>query len=408
MISKKVKLSRPTLPHPHKILLSLFIVSILVSVTLLVVSYTLNSDLSVTKTSLATIMNAHTKTTAELQKVTSEFEAFKKTDQVKRNDENEAIIKDIQATFTSSTKLYEQITDLPSTSKELPKFKKEYAKILKTLSEKNYSSASADMKLLASNVEKERTALLSSNTVADLSLLTPNNAPPGSGFSRQRVDALSTSFLVDIVAGNLGSTRVIVDTASDSDCRDNCPTLPLGTYVARNGAYAGVNGSYFCPADYPSCAGKTNSFDTLAMGKNKHYHNSDNNVYSTVPAVVFGDGWIRFVGQSHDWGRDTGVNGVLANQPLLLSGGNVMFGGDGDPKKGSRGNRSFVANKGNTVYIGVVRNATVAEVAHILKAMGMEGALNLDSGGSTALWAGGGYKAGPGRAIPNAILFVNK
>ena len=42
-----------------------------------------------------------------------------------------------------------------------------------------------------------------------------------------------------------------------------------------------------------------------------------------------------------------------------------------------------------------------------MKALGMDNALNLDSGGSTALWSGG-YKAGPGRNIPNAVLFVRK
>ena len=98
---------------------------------------------------------------------------------------------------------------------------------------------------------------------------------------------------------------------------------------------------------------------------------------------------------------------VIANQPLLLLDGNVTFGGDGDPKKGGRGSRSFVASKGSTVYIGFVHNATVAEVAHVLKTMGIQNALNLDSGGSTALWSGG-YKVGPGRNIPNAILFVRK
>jgi hypothetical protein len=99
---------------------------------------------------------------------------------------------------------------------------------------------------------------------------------------------------------------------------------------------------------------------------------------------------------------------MISNQGLLLSGGNIQFGGDGDPKKGSRGSRSFVGSKGGTAYIGVVHNATVAEVARVLKTMGLESALNLDSGGSTALFANGGYKIGPGRGIPNAILFVRK
>jgi hypothetical protein len=143
------------------------------------------------------------------------------------------------------------------------------------------------------------------------------------------------------------------------------------------------------------------------MNKNKVYFNSDNNVYSVVPAVIFSNGSVRFIGQSLEWGRDTGIDSMIANQPLLVSGGNVVFNGDGDPKKGSKGPRSFVANKGTIVYIGVTYNATVAENAHVLKALGMDNALNLDSGGSTALWSGG-YKVGPGRAIPNAILFVRK
>jgi hypothetical protein len=51
--------------------------------------------------------------------------------------------------------------------------------------------------------------------------------------------------------------------------------------------YAGINGVFFCPSTYPSCAGKTNSFDTLLMNKNKTYFNGTNNIYSTVPAVLF-------------------------------------------------------------------------------------------------------------------------
>ena len=98
---------------------------------------------------------------------------------------------------------------------------------------------------------------------------------------------------------------------------------------------------------------------------------------------------------------------MISNYPLLLSGGSITFGGNSDPKQGSRGNRSFVASKGNTVYIGVVHGVTVAESARVLKAMSMDNALNLDSGGSTALWSGG-YKVGPGRDLPNAILFVKK
>lgn len=208
------------------------------------------------------------------------------------------------------------------------------------------------------------------------------------------------------MAADLNSTKVIVDTASDADCSNNCPVMPLADYVARNGAFAGINGSYFCPAEYPSCAGKTNSFDTLLMNKNKHYFNSDNNVYSTVPAAIFSPGSVRFVRQSLEWGRDTGVDSVIANYPLLVAGGNINFTeAPNEPKFGGKAARTFIASKGNMVYIGIVRSALMGESAKVLKTLGMGEALNLDQGGSTALWFGG-YKAGPGRNIPNAILFV--
>lgn len=235
-----------------------------------------------------------------------------------------------------------------------------------------------------------------------------NNTPPGTGYSYQTVSAEGQTYNVAIIAADLNSTKVIVDTASDSDCSNNCPTLPLSDYVARNGAYAGINGSFFCPAEYPSCAGKTGSFDTLLMNKNKHYFNSDNNVYSTIPAAIFSPGSARFVGQSLEWGRDTSPDAVIANYPLLIAGGNINFTeAPNEPKFGAKGARNFIATKGNIVYIGVIFNATMGEAAKVLKALSMDQALNLDEGGSTALWSGG-YKAGPGRNIPNAILFVNR
>ena len=282
------------------------------------------------------------------------------------------------------------------------------AKSLSLLAEQQYASAEAVLAQINIQIIKEKEALAKKATEITIPKNIPvNNTPPSSGYSRQLVSTEIGNFLIDIVSADLSSTKVIIDTASDNTCTDNCPVLSLAEYVSRSGAFAGINGSYFCPASYPSCAGKTNSFDTLLMNKNKVYFNSENNVYSTVPVAVFGSGWARFMGKSLDWGRDTGVDAVIANQPVLLSGGNIVFTGDGDPKKGSKGQRSFIGNKGTTVYIGVTHNATVAENGYALKALGLENALNLDSGGSTALWSGG-YKSGPGRNIPNAVLLIRK
>ena len=343
----------------------------------------------------------------KLASISAELTRLQNVDQKLRNDELEEEITSIQKTYSSAVNSYESLLKLREKTTKTQSFDELLTDALVYLSKRNYASASATLADLDKQIKAEEDKLAATAATAIPANVPVNNAPPGSGYSRQQVATEIGNYMVSLVAADLSSTRVIVDTASEGTCGNDCPVLSLGDYVSRNGAFAGINGSYFCPAEYPSCAGKTNSFDTLLMNKNKVYFNGDNNVYSTVPVVIFGNGWIRFESQSLNWGRDTGVDGVLANQPLLVSGGNVVFGGDGDPKKGSKGGRSFVANKGNTVYVGVVHSATVAESARVMKALGMENALNLDDGGSTALWSGG-YKVGPGRDLPNVILFVSK
>lgn len=342
------------------------------------------------------------------------YEELKNQDQVKINQQLKADVDRINKNYKGSIDAYQRIQDLKAQKQKTDEMELLYISVVKNLADLNYSSAEAELTDLSGKIKKVQDELAAAQAAAAAKAAgIPNppsvvsNTPPGNGYSFQAVKAEIGTYTVSIVAADLGSTRVIIDTASDSTCKDGCPVLSLGDYVGRSGAFAGINGSYFCPASYPSCAGKTNSFDTLLMNKNKVYFNSDNNVYSNVPVAIFGAGYARFIGASSGWGRDTGVDGVIANQPLLLSGGNIAFGGGSDPKQGSKGARSFVGNRGSTVYIGVVYNATVAEVAYVLKAMGLENALNLDSGGSTALWAGG-YKVGPGRNIPNAVLFVRR
>lgn len=342
---------------------------------------------------------------AQVASISAELSKLKNEDQYKKNQQLQSDIGQIENTYTQTVSVYEDLLRLKDNEKDTSKFDDAFANILTLLSQRNFSTASGELTRLRTDIQTEQNKIAASFVIPANVPVT--NTPPGSGFSQQSVTTDAGTFLVDLIAADLGSTHVYVDTASDGTCTNNCPVLPLGDYVARNGAYAGVNGSYFCPADYPSCAGKTNSFDTLLMNKNKVYFNSDNNKYSTVPAVIFGNGFIRFVGQSLDWGRDTSVDSMIAMQPLLVSGGNVVFGGNSDPKEGSKGTRAFVANRGNTVYIGVVFNVTVAESARVMNAMSMDNALNLDDGGSAALWSGG-YKVGPGRALPNVVLFVKK
>lgn len=343
------------------------------------------------KNNISQLQRKNTDYLTQIDGLKNKINQLENEDPRKTNTELQKTINQMKDTYKKSVSVYEKLIDLRLLTKNTQSLDQEYAKIINFLANENYASASSQLDQLNKDI------------IAAIPTPPPVANPP----TGQIVKSDVGDFSISLVSADLSSTRVTVDTASDSTCTNNCPVLPLATYVARNGAYAGINGSYFCPASYPSCAGKTNSFDLLLMNKNKIYFNSDNNIDSNNPGVIFGSGYIRFVSAVSQWGRDTSIDSMLSNYPLLIQGNNIVFGGNNDPKMTSKSNRSFVGNRGNTVYIGVVFNASVVESAHVLKSLGLENALNLDDGGSAALWSGG-YKVGPGRDLPNVILFVRK
>jgi hypothetical protein len=190
-----------------------------------------------------------------------------------------ALDKNIEQThnsYKSSIEVFEKIQDLKVKKQKTDAMELLYASSVKNLSDLNFASADAQLKDLNGQIKKvndELAAAAAAAAAKAAGLKNPpsvtSNTPPGSGFSYQMVKTDVGDFAVSLVAADLNSTRVVVDTATDGDCKDNCPVLSLGDYVARSGAFAGINGSYFCPASYPTCAGKTNSFDTLVMNKIK-------------------------------------------------------------------------------------------------------------------------------------------
>jgi hypothetical protein len=339
--------------------------------------------------------------------IQAEIDRLNNEDLRQTNNQVNQEISDLKTSFKSTVSAYEAMLNLEDSGSKITSEQTKFSSILSFLAKDDLPSAQKTLADLTTEINTEKTRLTSITTPVIPANIPAVNNPPASGYQRQKVTVGSDSFLVDIISADLSTTKVIVDTASDGTCTNNCPVLPLASYVSRSGAYAGVNGSYFCPDTYPSCAGKTNSFDTLLMNKNKVYFNSDNNVYSSVLVAIFSGNSARFIGASSGWGRDTSVDAVIANRPLLILDGNNMFGNGGEAKEVIRSNRGFLGASGSTAYIGVVHNATVVESAKVLQSMGIKNALNLDSGGSTALWSGG-YRVGPGRNLPNVVLFVKK
>ncbi|MCK8060620.1 MULTISPECIES: stalk domain-containing protein [unclassified Fusibacter] len=71
----------------------------------------------------------------------------------------------------------------------------------------------------------------------------------------------------------------------------------------------------------------------------------------------------------------------------------------------NKAGRSIIGvRQDGVVGMAVLSNVTVLEAAEIAKALGMVDAINLDGGGSSALYASGSYVAGPGRNISNAVV----
>jgi exopolysaccharide biosynthesis protein len=317
----------------------------------------------------------------DLKKSRAEYSALKNSDQVARNDKLELENNEINKTYKDAVKSYESLLKLKESTTKTAALDDAFTKVLMLLSDRNYASASAKIREMNTEIQKQQAAFAATFKVPEN--IKENNTAPGSGYQRQLVKTERGDYMVDIIAADLNSTKVIVDTASDSDCPDNCPVMSLGDFASRSGAFAAVNGQYFCPSTYPSCAGKANAFDTLLMNKNKVYFNSANNVYSTNPAAVFGSGYSRFMGRASDWGRDTGVDAVVSNYPLLVSGGNIAVSDSGDAKQSGKGSRAFIGGSGNIAYIGVIYNANVTDMGYVLKTMGVQNALNLDSGGKS-------------------------
>ena len=309
-----------------------------------------------------------------------------------------AEIDNIHKTYLDGAKLFEDRADLAITVGKVATVDKELAKFLRMLSDKKWEEAREQTKKVQAEIDKIIAASIPK--VPTVANAPASSTAPGSGYARQKVSTGRGEFVVSMVVAP--GARAVIETAGDADCGDNCPTKSLAEHVAASGGFAGINGTYFCPPDYAQCQGKVNSFDTLAVnGRTKAVLNRANNVYSTVPLVAAYGSSLSFYDQTVQWGADGSGGGGLANYPRLLRDGNVAT-----EQENGKGTRGFIGMKDGAIVIGHIYGASFADAAETLKTLGLQNALNLDGGGSSALWADGGYKVGPGRSLPTAIVLV--
>jgi len=238
---------------------------------------------------------------------------------------------------------------------------------------------------------------------------TPPPAPDATtGYRFVSVSTSRGTFGTHLIKERLSQVTVKTLTANTTDCLNNCPAKPLDQYASENGAYAGINGTYLCPPDYAQCAGKVNSYDYAVYNSNLHkwinYNalNAQNGglFWNGTSTTVFRRTFVYYQQQ-------TSITAAITNYPLLVLNGAVID--STAEQNGSqllKGTKGAIGVDGTYVYLVIVTNATVMDSAYVMQALGARDALNLDGGGTAALWIGGSYKVGPGRLLPNAIVLT--
>ena len=257
---------------------------------------------------------------------------------------------------------------------------------------------------------------------AELTVATSIDDNLASTFRSERIVTSRGSFDVDVVRMQRDRFDMITDTGDTVDCHDGCTVKPLSAYVSENNASIGIHGTYFCPAEYPDCTGKTNSYhgSVYNTAAQEMLNAGDLPIHQGPLMASATDGRMFYFHRSSQFGASVSafeaaqhvtLQAALANYPSLVENGSVIVESEArlaetNPTlKSLRGGMGF---DDHFVYLVIAHTANVTDLAYVMQTLGAKQALNLDGGGSAALIYGGASVVGPGRALPNAIVFKQK
>jgi hypothetical protein len=243
----------------------------------------------------------------------------------------------------------------------------------------------------------------------------PTPGPPAvatnTGYSLLSVPTSRGTFVVHLIKERLGDVSVKTVAANSAVCLSDCPVRPLADYVAENDAYAAMNGTYLCPPDYAQCAGKVNSYEYAVFDSNRRtWLNLPSLATTQTGLVTFTGSTPTFYRRSSEYARErlrvAPITAGMTMYPLLVQDGRVV---DSEAEQSDaqkvRSMKGSIGVDEAHLYLALIANATITESAHVLQTLGVRDALNLDGGGTSAMWLGS-YKVGPGRLLPNAVLLT--
>jgi exopolysaccharide biosynthesis protein len=239
-----------------------------------------------------------------------------------------------------------------------------------------------------------------------------------SSYQRKKVKTKFGEFTADIVSIDLSdkNIRIITETAQNHNCKTNCEARTLQSFIEMNQAFAAMNGTYF-----DTSRSKLNYYFFPVYNSNsKKFINEDQLKYPTTgPLMAFDqNNKFYYFKDSRDFKsvanfeKKYGVKlqAAIGNKPRLIEEGlNYLIDWEVDKKQLTvKTSRNAIAYKAGKLYLVVTHKSTVPDLAEVLTELGMEYALNMDGGYSTALFYDTKMRIGPGRNIPNVIMFSYK
>ncbi len=239
-----------------------------------------------------------------------------------------------------------------------------------------------------------------------------------SRYEHRKIELAGLNFSLDMVEIDLKNPHLNILTLS----ADKYQARSLADYVFANNGLAGLVGSYFCTA--PSCGGLNYYFFPVYNSLSQQFINQDQLKYwTTGPLVAFSeDNRFYYFKDSRDFKSQADfeskygvkLQAAIGNKPRILEQGmNVLIDWEVDfTQMDNRQRRNALAYKENEhnlgwgkIYLVSLAPASLNDLVLVLQALGFDYALNIDGGHSSALLYNGEYMVGPGRNVPNAIVF---
>ncbi len=195
----------------------------------------------------------------------------------------------------------------------------------------------------------------------------------------------------------------------------------LKSLIERSNWVAGINGAYFIPRDYTGLADSTNTVRIMnsdGFSYSRYYPDTgingifgfdSQNIPVLVQNSIYGDKALR---DNYNSGLLLELQSGIANFPILLANWINLV-----PRYDSLGlittkmklmsTKSFICRtRENDIKMGTITKISMLDVPGFIVRFGCVDAINLDNGGSLAMYDKSKYIVGPGRNIMDAFVIV--